>query len=124
MDPWTLQGYAALAIKLGKEDLARKVYGKEVAEKFLENKEANELNNFAWFWALEGKNLEYALEMSKKSLELDDNHYFWDTLSLIYWKLGKLQEALEAEKKALQLAGGKNEMYEKQIEGIKKDMES
>jgi hypothetical protein len=37
--------------------------------------------------------------------------------------MGKYQEALEAEEKALQLAGGKDKDYEKRIADIKADME-
>jgi predicted nucleic acid-binding Zn ribbon protein len=37
--------------------------------------------------------------------------------------MGKYQEALEAEEKALQLAGGKDKDYEKRISDIKADME-
>jgi len=62
-------------------------------------------------------------QAAKKSIELKNDHNYWDTLSMVYWKMGKYQEAIEAEEKALQLAGGKNEGYEKQISDIKAEME-
>jgi tetratricopeptide (TPR) repeat protein len=81
------------------------------------------LNEYACDWSLAGKNLKSALKAAKKSIELKDTDNAWDTLSLVYWKMGKYQEAIEAEEKALQLAGGKDKDYEKRISDIKAEME-
>jgi tetratricopeptide (TPR) repeat protein len=102
---------------------ALKIYGDKHRLSLEISKNSRGLRNYALDWALAGKNLKSALKAAKKSLELKETDYAWDTLSLVYWKMGKYQEALEAEEKALQLAGGKDKDYEKRIADIKADME-
>lgn len=101
-------------------------YFEKMLEKYPENENilnwyVISLNTYAWFWAQEGKNLESALDAVKKSIELESDQYNWDTLSLVYWKMGKYKEAIEAEEKALEFAPG-TERYLKRIEDIKKDI--
>lgn len=56
---------------------------------------ANLLNTLAYFWAEQGVNLDEALTMSKKSLELaPTNGAFLDTLGWIYYRLDQPKEAL------------------------------
>jgi tetratricopeptide (TPR) repeat protein len=118
--------YGRSLIAQGKFKKALKIYGdrhRNWLEKNITERSPIYLNMYAEDWALTGKNLESALKAAKKSLELKETDYAWDTLSLVYRKMGKYQEALEAEKKALQLAGGKNADYEKRISDIKAEME-
>jgi hypothetical protein len=120
---WYAEEIGRSLISQGKYREASKVYGDKFRKILEKQKDAGNLNVYAWSWALTGKNLESALKAAKKSLELKETDNSWDTLSLVYWKMGKYQEALEAEEKALQLAGGKDKDYEKRISDIKADME-
>jgi tetratricopeptide (TPR) repeat protein len=80
------------------------------------------LNTYAWFWARKGENLKSAYRASKRSLELaPENHYYWDTLSMIYWKKKEYDKAIEAEEKALTYSPG-NKDYKQRIKDIKKEM--
>jgi tetratricopeptide (TPR) repeat protein len=118
--------YGRSLIAQGKFKKALKIYGdkyRKMDEKNLTERTSVHLYLYARDWARTGKNLKSALKAAKKSLELKETDYAWDTLSLVYWKMGKYQEALEAEEKALQLAGGKDKDYEKRIADIKADME-
>jgi len=115
----SLRNLSSIYAKLDNMDEALKYYGSDYIKNHMTN--ASVLNSYAWFWALEGKNLEHALEISKKSIELRSNQFNWDTLSMVYWKMGKYKEAIEAEEKALEFAPG-TERYLKRIEDIKKDI--
>ncbi len=84
---------------------------------------ASAQNSYAWFWAERAKNLKNALAASKKSLEiLPEAHGYWDTLSMIYWKMKNYKEALKAEEKALSFSQD-SKGYKDQIKAIKADME-
>ena len=61
-------------------------------------------NGLAWHYATHDENLDEALELSKKSLELaPDTPEYLDTLAEIYFRMGKHAEAIEWIKKALAL---------------------
>jgi tetratricopeptide (TPR) repeat protein len=115
------KAHAELLLIKGEEEKAVKVYGENIVTRFSENS-PDMLNDYAMFWVEKGKNLASAETAARKALELKNEHYIWDTLSLVLWKQGKHEEAIAAEEKALQLAGGKNEEYETRIKEIKKDM--
>jgi tetratricopeptide (TPR) repeat protein len=117
------QSYAGLLLAKGEDEKAINAFGQDFVDRHTENEEAGPLNGYAWFWALKGKNLESALAAAKKSIEFDDQHFTWDTLSMVYWKMGEHQKAIEAEEKALEMAGGENAGYEERIEEIKVDMQ-
>ena len=103
-----------------RESEALDIFGDKLIKRYWNNHGA--LNTYAWFWAPLGKNLESAFNASKKSLELaPENHYYWDTLSMIYWKQKQYDKAIEAEEKALEYSPG-NKDYKKRIKDIKKDM--
>jgi tetratricopeptide (TPR) repeat protein len=116
------RSYAALLLAKGEDEKAVNAFGHDFVDRYTENQEAGPLNGYAWFWAVKGKNLESALTAAKKSIELDDQHYTWDTLSMVYWKMEDHQKAIEVEEKALEMVGGENAEYEKRIEDIKADM--
>ncbi|MBC8278242.1 MAG: hypothetical protein H8E46_08425 [FCB group bacterium] len=124
MERWIAANYAKLL--LSKDDLekAREVYGENFAALFTEGKDADNLNGYAWFWAVEGQNLESAKAAAEKSLEFKDDANTWDTLSMVYWKMGEHQKAIEAEEKALEMVGGKSKEFEERIAKIKEEMES
>jgi len=112
---------AKIYVKMDNMDEALKEYGPEYIKEHITK--SSELTSYAMFWAEEGKNLDSALEAVKKSIELEPKMdiFNYDTLSLVYWKMGKYQEAIEAEEKALELVPG-HEDFLKRIEDIKKDM--
>lgn len=63
------------------------------------------LNNYAYFLAESGHDLEKALEMSKRSIELQpESSTFLDTYAWILFKLKRYPEALEYQRKAVELA--------------------
>ena len=123
MNSRMLNMYASLLLAIGKDDEAMKVYGAEYAAKVIEDeKKASELNAYSWFWAGKGKNLESALKAAEISLKLKDDANTWDTLSMVYWKMGDHEQALKAEKTALEMVGGENKGFEKRIKEITEDM--
>jgi len=87
---------------------------------------ANQLNSIAWTMFENTENQEYlkgALEISKKSVELDpESHATLDTYANLLLVTGNANEALEVENKALALAkaeGSNTKNYEEVIEKIK-----
>jgi tetratricopeptide (TPR) repeat protein len=122
-DRWYYRQSAAnIYLKLDKEDKALEVFGPAFAEK---NKDdASVLNSYAWFWANQGKNLESALDASKKSIEMAASPYNWDTLAMVYQKMEDYDEALEAEQKAVDLSEEEVKVrFQNRIQQIKKAME-
>jgi tetratricopeptide (TPR) repeat protein len=113
---------AELLLMKGEENRALQVYGPLTVARHLK-KSPEALNEYAWFWAQKGKNLTDAEAAARRSLKLKDDANVWDTLSMVLWKQGKPSNAIAAEEKALQLAGGKNEDFEKRIKDIRKDIQ-
>jgi len=69
------------------------------------------LNNIAYqVYTISGnvKNLEKAAEWAKRSIKLKDEPFNNDTYAAILFKLGKKEEAIRTEKKAIELARKKN----------------
>lgn len=61
------------------------------------------MNYLSYTWADHGVNLEQALEMVQKALELDPgNAAYLDTLGWVYFRMGRLDEALAEIDRALQ----------------------
>jgi tetratricopeptide (TPR) repeat protein len=109
-------------MKLGKEEKAMKLFGPEYVAKHLDN--ASTLNSYAMFWAAQGKNLESALASAKKSIELEEAYYNWDTLATVYQKMEKHADALKAAEKAYELADDQiKARYKAKLEQIKKVLE-
>lgn len=101
-DPNILQTAAQAFIAWDKKDRALSVFGPAAAAKLGDN--ALLLNNYAWFWAQQGTNLENALAAVQKSIALDDRDYAEDTLAVVLLGLGRPGEALEAVKKAMAMS--------------------
>lgn len=125
MDPDRWYNFRTAAqnyIKLEKQDKALEIFGPVFAAKYQDD--ANVLNSYAMFWAAQGKNLESALEAAKKSVEVGEAYYNWDTLATVYQKMDKLEEALKAVVKAHELADDQiKARYESKIKQIKKAIE-
>jgi tetratricopeptide (TPR) repeat protein len=115
---YVLRAVADTYIKLDKPEKAMDVFGPEYIKDYTDN--SNTLYSYARFWGSLGKNLESALKAAKKSVELDESPNKWDTLSLVYLKLKKYDEAMKAAEKAVEAAGERAGRYEKRIEEIKK----
>ena len=62
------------------------------------------LNNYSYFLSLEGKNLDKALEMIKRVMELDPgNPTYIDTYGWVLYKMGRYQEAKDVMRRAVTL---------------------
>ncbi len=113
---------ARLYVKAGLDEKALAVYGETYIAPFMAD-DTHELNGYAWFWALEEKNLESALEVIQRAREIDpadDN--LLDTMSMVQWIMGDHLAAIATEQKALEMSGGKNNDYIERIDKIKADM--
>ena len=121
---YLLQSAARIYCQLDKVDKALEIFGPEFIKNHLDK--ASDLNSYAWFWAGQGNNLESALESAKKSVELSqESSHYWDTLSFVYSKLNRNEDALKAAETALKLAEEAKETYfipriKQRIEQIKK----
>ena len=120
---WYADEVGRSLISQSKYQEALKIYGDKY-RKVLEKKNdnlwqfhmINPLSSYAENWALAGKNLKSALKAAKKSLEIKETDDAWDALSIVYWKMGKYQEALEAEENALKLTVDYSEKYKMHIQ--------
>ncbi|MCF7805768.1 MAG: tetratricopeptide repeat protein [Candidatus Marinimicrobia bacterium] len=96
--------------QLGKKDSAEVIY-KELLEAAPE--EPLYLNNLAYMYAVEGKNLDKALEMVNRALELEPkNASYLDTKGWVYFQQGKYAKAKKYIEKALQISGANVEVLE------------
>lgn len=88
--------------KRGDTDLALRQYETSIA---LNPDNAMALNNYAYYLALAGGDLEKAQEMSRKALDSDpDNPVYIDTLAWIYYLQEKYDEALTLQESAIEKA--------------------
>jgi len=61
----------------------------------------NALNNLAYSWAVREKNLEEALSLAKRALDLDpENPDYLDTIGWVYFKLGQIENSKKFLEKA------------------------
>lgn len=120
-DNYFVQQTASFYCRLDKTEKALELYGPSYIQKNLDK--PNILSSYAYFWSGQDKNLESALEAAKKGVELSPNTSTWGSLSQVYQKMKKYDEALKAAEKALELASERSkEFYKKRIEQIKKAM--
>lgn len=92
---------AAVYELLNRHDKAAEIYKKCII-RFADNDEV--LNYIAYTWAEQGINLDQALELSKKSLELaPDNGAYLDTLGWIYYQKKDYEAALKEIRRANEL---------------------
>jgi tetratricopeptide (TPR) repeat protein len=115
---YLVRAVADTYIKLDKPEKALEVFGPEYIKDYTDSSDT--LYSYARFWGSLGKNLESALEAAKKSVELTEAPYKWDTLSLVYLKLKKYDDAMKAAEKAVETGGAQAARYERRIEEIKK----
>ena len=119
-----LQQTAQIYLLMNKETEASTVYGKEYIQS--SEPQVYSLNKYIDFWTKEGKNLESALWAAQKLVETESDAYNWDKVATVYIKMGNLQKALEAEQKAVELAGDRADIFadifKKRLEQIKADI--
>ena len=86
---------------------------------------AHMLNNAAWdFYALGTRNpllLNKALLWSRRSIEIDPNATYFDTLAHIFYRLGWYDEALLNQSKAISMAEKEKKLNKDQINGFRKE---
>ena len=77
------------------------------------------LNNYAYFLAVKGQDLDKALEMSTKAVTMEpDNPTYLDTHAWVLFKKGNYKEAEKHMKKALKLLKEPDETYNQHYESI------
>jgi Flp pilus assembly protein TadD len=69
----------------------------------LEPDHAEALNFLAYSYAERGENLEVALMMAQRALELQNEGHIMDTLGWVYFKLGYFERARHALEKAVEM---------------------
>ena len=78
------------------------------------------LNNLAWLLATSDnpnlRNPQKALQYAQRAIGLKKAPHIWDTLAESLYANGRIAEAIEAEKQALQTASEDRQVYEKQME--------
>jgi tetratricopeptide (TPR) repeat protein len=118
---YILQQAAGIYCKLNKTEKALEIYGPEFIKKHMN--ESSYLGSYVRFWTNQGKNLESALEVAKKAVELAPTAFTWDALSAVDLKMKNYSEALKAAEKALELSEEQyKDRFKKRIEDIKKAM--
>jgi tetratricopeptide (TPR) repeat protein len=115
---FVVRSVADMYIKLNKPEKAIEIFRPEYIKDYMDN--SSTLYSYARFWGTLGKNLESALKAAKKSVELAEAPYKWDTLSLVNLKLKKYDDAMKAAEKAVETGGEQAARYKKRIEEIKK----
>ncbi len=101
-----------------KQNLQRAASAYEMSiRRYAKNPEA--LNNLAWLLATSGaKDLHdphKALKYAQRAIALKKAPHIWDTLAEALFANGRIAEAVEAEKQALQMAPEDRHIYEKQL---------
>jgi len=86
---------------------------------------ANELNSIAWdFYTMRTHNMNYltkALQWSKRSIEIDPDPAYYDTLAHIFYRMGLFDEAILNQNKAIALLM-KNPEQKKQLEDARTEV--
>ena len=120
-----LEDLYPLLVKAGRKKEADEFYEKlnEYGENVLAlfPNSPQDLNSNAWLKARCGKDLDTALERSKRSNELyEDNYASLDTLAEVYFQQGNREEAVKFSTEAVKLAGSDYLLY-RQLQHFKND---
>lgn len=112
---------AGLYVRLKKEEKALQTFGPEYIKDKMQDTSILEL--YASFWAGQRKNLESALEVAKRLIDLaPKNGSYWATLGFVYRSQGNYSEALKAYEKALEFVTRESmkKSIQKTIEDLQK----
>jgi tetratricopeptide (TPR) repeat protein len=100
----------------GQIELAVAAYRSAIA---LDPDNPDALNNLAWLLATSDnpdlRNPREALTLARRAIALKKAPHIWDTLAEALFINGRIAEAIDAEKKALQMAPDNRQIYEKQL---------
>jgi tetratricopeptide (TPR) repeat protein len=110
---------AEILILKNKEKEALEIYGNDFIQTLMDK--PNDMNSYAWFWALKETNLESALIAAQKAVDLSGDPNIMDTLSMVYWKMGEPEKAIQIEEEAYKM--NPNPAYQERIKEIRKKME-
>ncbi len=111
---YIIQQAASIYCKQDMLDKALAIYGPDYIGKYMDK--ASTLSSYGRFWANQGQNLDSALDAAKKSVALaPDEAYNWGVLGQVYLKMKKYDEAIAAEKKAMDLAEGPQKTFFKNL---------
>ena len=111
---------AAIYLKMGKEEEALAIFGPAFIQDRMDK--SRDLYAYANFWAREEKNLESALVVAKKAVELSSQPYIWSALASVHWKLKNYEEAKKALEEAVDLQPS-TKYYRDQLKKLKEEME-
>ncbi len=110
---------AGLYLQQGRTTEAVEAYRHSLA---LDSLNAPALNNLAWIYSQLGARLEEALQLSRKSLELEpDNPLYLDTIAEIYFRKRDYYQALTYLRKALDQHPPDSEYYRQKLERFKRE---
>jgi len=111
---------AALYLHQGSNDKAVTVYGPAYIRRHTGHPDV--LNDYAVFWLEADMNLQSSLEAAEISASDSDRHAYWNTLGMIYWKLGRAEDAIRAGERAVMLSNGLIPAYTERLESMKKGL--
>lgn len=120
-EPYFLQSAADHYFARGLPEKAMAIYGPAYPARI--DKDGGALRIYASYWAERKENLDSALAAARKSVELTPNAVAWNSLALVLFTMGKNEEALKAEEKAIELDGGQNPRYKTMRDRIKAALE-
>jgi len=126
---YTIQTAADAFFLMGKADRALAIYGPACIQS--RQDEPLALASYARFWAGKKTNLESALTAAEQAVKLPPETsslnvpYVWDTLASVYLALGRPEDALKAEEKAIELdtAGYNLEFYKANLKKIQAEID-
>lgn len=108
--------YKALAdsmMKLGRQEEAEQFYDKttEIYDDYVRKGNNGYLRQIALFYSDNDTNIDKALELASKDLEIKPDIYAYDTLAWVYYKRGDLDKAMEAAQKSMVLGTKDSTLY-------------
>ena len=108
--------YKALAdslMKLGRQEEAEQFYDKttEIYDDYVRKGNNGYLRQIALFYADNDTDMDKALELASKDLEIKPDIYAYDTLAWVYYKRGDLDKAMEAAQKSMVLGTKDSTLY-------------
>jgi superkiller protein 3 len=121
LDPQLATAYYNLGVAYSKTDRFEEAVEAYKTSIRLNPNLAIAYNNLAWLYAKRPENLDDALKLAQKAVELDKNPDYMDTLAWIYYNQGMYAKAEETIKQAIQLKP-EEKVYQERLEEIKRAM--
>ncbi|MBM3311914.1 MAG: hypothetical protein FJY80_10440, partial [Candidatus Aminicenantes bacterium] len=129
IDRIAIQNAAQLFVQLGKPERALQVFGPEYIKDRMDDPLI--LSSYARFWASRKTNLASALAAAEASVKLREVSSLnaagnWSTLAAVYSALGRLEDALKAQEKAIEvdMGGANTEYFKSQLKKIQAEIEA